>query len=136
MERRPTLLLTHPVHGRPGSSSAVNVSSRTGGIVAASVLTVPPLTACSTSSGSAAGAAAVPSGGTSAAQGTQALQHLDVTSSAALATTPGTVVLDVRTAEEFATGHLAGARNVDFRAADLTGGITAWSAAGKPLTTP
>jgi rhodanese-related sulfurtransferase len=159
----------------------VNTWSRTAGTVAASALTVLTLAACSTSSGSAAGTAngsstATPSGGASAAQGAQAPQHLDVTGFAVLTMTPGTVVLDVRTPEEFATGHLAGARNVDFRAADfttriaaldrattyavychsgnrsgqalqamtgtgfthladLTGGITAWSAAGKPLTT-
>ncbi|NVO84424.1 rhodanese-like domain-containing protein [Hymenobacter terrestris] len=32
---------------------------------------------------------------------------------------PNVVLLDVRTPEEFATGHLPGAGNVDFRAPDL-----------------
>jgi len=104
------------------------------------------------------------------------VKHLDVADFAALAATPGTVVLDVRTPAEFATGHLAGARNLDLRAVDfdtrlaaldrgisyavychsgnrsgqaldrmkaagfthvgdLSGGVTAWASAGKPLTT-
>jgi rhodanese-related sulfurtransferase len=139
------------------------------------------LAACSTSSGTAAGTSTgAPMSGTAAsvpaAQGPQASQHLDVTGFAALTATPGTVVLDVRTPEEFSAGHLAGARNLDIRAADfqtrisaldrgstyavychsgnrsgqalqmmtaagfthvtdLSGGITAWAAAGKPVTT-
>lgn len=37
---------------------------------------------------------------------------------AALASKPGVVLLDVRTAEEFAAGHLTGARLLDVEAAD------------------
>ncbi|MEV0895693.1 rhodanese-like domain-containing protein [Actinoplanes sp. NPDC049802] len=89
---------------------------------------------------------------------------------------PGIVLLDVRTAEEFAGGHLAGAINLDVEAADfatrvaeldrsksyavycrtgrrsgvaaeqlhaagvtevidLDGGVTAWTASGRALTT-
>jgi rhodanese-related sulfurtransferase len=99
-----------------------------------------------------------------------------VSAFAALVAAPSTVVLDVRTPSEFATGHLTGAHLLDIRAtdfdsqigaldknatyavychsgnrsgqaiermkaagfthvADLAGGITAWSAAGRPVTT-
>lgn len=101
--------------------------------------------------------------------------HLDVAAFGTLASAPGTILLDVRTPDEFATGHLQGARNIDFRAADfddqlakldrnatyavychsgnrsgqalqkmtsagfthaadLAGGITAWSQAGQAVT--
>jgi phage shock protein E len=159
----------------------VNAWPRPAGIAPATVLTVLALAACSATSSSAAGTGAdtstvTPSVGVSVPRDTQAPRHLDVTGFATLAATPGTVVLDVRTPEEFATGHLAGARNLDIRAADfstllatldrtatyavychsgnrsgqalqamtttgfthiadLTGGITAWTAAGKPVTT-
>ena len=39
--------------------------------------------------------------------------------------TPGTVVLDVRTPAEFATGHLPRARNIDFEASDFATRIAA-----------
>ncbi|MEI2774653.1 MAG: rhodanese-like domain-containing protein [Tetrasphaera sp.] len=37
----------------------------------------------------------------------------------------GTVILDVRTHEEFATGHLAGARNIDVGSPDFTETVAA-----------
>ena len=39
--------------------------------------------------------------------------------------TPGTVVLDVRTPAEFATGHLPQAQNIDFEASDFATRIAA-----------
>ncbi|MBO3269561.1 MULTISPECIES: rhodanese-like domain-containing protein [Hymenobacter] len=41
------------------------------------------------------------------------------TETAALLQKPDVVVLDVRTPEEYADGHLAGARNIDFKAPDF-----------------
>lgn len=38
---------------------------------------------------------------------------------------PKVVVLDVRTPEEFAKGHIAGAKNVDFKAADFAEKVSA-----------
>jgi len=104
------------------------------------------------------------------------IRHLDVDTFAALVATKATVVLDVRTAQEFGTGHLPSAKNVDVnaadfdtrlasldkattyavychsgnrsgqalqrmatagftRVADLSGGITAWTSAGRATTT-
>jgi rhodanese-related sulfurtransferase len=39
--------------------------------------------------------------------------------------TPGTIVLDVRTPAEFATGHLPGAQNIDIEGPDFASGIAA-----------
>lgn len=47
-------------------------------------------------------------------------QDLDPQAFAARASTPGVVILDVRTPEEFATGHLPGAINIDVEAPDFT----------------
>ncbi len=52
-------------------------------------------------------------------------QNLDPQAFAARASTPGVVILDVRTPEEFATGHLPGAINIDVEAADFTNQIAA-----------
>ena len=38
---------------------------------------------------------------------------------------PQIVVLDVRTPEEFAVGHIAGAKNIDFKAADFAEKVAA-----------
>lgn len=38
---------------------------------------------------------------------------------------PKIIVLDVRTPEEFAAGHIAGAKNVDFKAADFAAKVAA-----------
>jgi len=76
------------------------------------------LGACSTTTStttSDAGTAA----GSPAASAAVSAQHLDAAAFADLAAAPGTVLLDVRTPEEFAAGHLEGARNVNFQAADF-----------------
>lgn len=44
---------------------------------------------------------------------------VDAATTAKLIREPGVVLLDVRTPAEFATGHLEGAQNLDFRAPDF-----------------
>ena len=49
-----------------------------------------------------------------------AIQHVDATGGEKLlGEKKGTVVLDIRTAKEFAAGHIAAARNLDFYASDF-----------------
>ena len=49
-----------------------------------------------------------------------AIQHVDAAGGEKLlGEKQGTVVLDIRTAKEFAAGHIAAARNLDFYAADF-----------------
>ena len=142
------------------------------GVALAAVILGLALGACSSdSSGPTAS-----SGSPAPAAVVEGIRHLDVEGFAALAATPATVLLDVRTVEEFAAGHLPGAKNLDIRAADfdaqlaaldktttyvvychsgnrsgqalqrmgaagftrvadLSGGITAWTAAGRATTT-
>jgi len=47
---------------------------------------------------------------------------------------PGFVILDVRTAAEFAAGHIATARNIDFYAPDISAQIAALDHAATYLT--
>lgn len=140
---------------------------RTGSAIAALALGL-TLGACSSSgTGTSGTPAVVPVDGG---------KHLDVSGFATLAASPSTVLIDVRTRDEFTAGHLRGARNIDFRAADfdarlaaldkaatyavychsgnrsgqalqrmatvgftqvadLSGGVTAWISAGRPVTT-
>lgn len=67
------------------------------------------LTGCGSSSGSAGSSVTAVDG----------VKHLGVDDFASLASTPGVVVLDVRTPEEFASGHLANATVLDFRGPDF-----------------
>ena len=48
-------------------------------------------------------------------------QHVDVAEFAAAAAVPGVMIVDVRTPEEFAAGHLLGAVNADVNSADFAG---------------
>ena len=47
------------------------------------------------------------------------IEHVDPAGAAKLVTDKKVVVLDVRTPKEYETGHIAGAKNVDFNAADF-----------------
>lgn len=78
------------------------------------------LAACSSGGGAggvsgATAASSVPTNGAT----------LDAPAFAAALKRPGTVVLDVRTADEFASGHLAGAHNLDVNAADFAAKVGA-----------
>jgi phage shock protein E len=48
-----------------------------------------------------------------------AVKHVDAKAAAALVQEKKATVLDVRTAGEFAEGHIAGAKNLDFNGADF-----------------
>lgn len=69
------------------------------------------------------------SGGTSAPVGTvttvSGVQHLGTADFASLMAAPGTVLIDVRTPEEFASGHLDGATNIDLRSPDFATQVAA-----------
>lgn len=63
---------------------------------------------------------AVPAGSLAGCSSEQAdPDTLDIEAFATLAESPGTVLLDVRTPQEFATGHLRNAVNIDFNAPDF-----------------
>ena len=47
------------------------------------------------------------------------VSHVDPVGATKLLSTKKVVILDIRTPEEFTAGHLAGAKNVDFKAADF-----------------
>lgn len=63
------------------------------------------------------------SAGPTATAAPAAGSSLDASAFAAAARLPGTVLLDVRTAEEFAAGHLPGALNIDAESPDFAAGI-------------
>jgi phage shock protein E len=50
---------------------------------------------------------------------TAVIETVDPARASQIAAEPGTVVLDIRTPEEFATGHVAGAVDIDFYATDF-----------------
>ena len=51
--------------------------------------------------------------------------HINVAEAQKLIADKKVVVLDIRTPEEFAAGHIAGATNINFRAADFEKALTA-----------
>ena len=81
--------------------------------VALAVAAVTGISACSSSPPAASS--------TSTATGA----HLSASDFSTAMKAPGTVVLDVRTPAEFATGHLPGAQNIDIEGADFATRIAA-----------
>ena len=62
---------------------------------------------------------------TGCSAGASAGEKLDVATFLAKASSPGVVVIDVRTPDEFAAGHLAGAVNIDVEGPDFDARIAA-----------
>jgi len=83
-------------------------------LLAALVVAAIALTGCTAT----AGAPGTTAAGAASSSGALA-ETLDADAFAALVATPGVVVLDVRTPEEFAQGHLEGALNIDVSAPDF-----------------
>ena len=78
-------------------------------------------TACSTATDAPTVAAEAPA---------FASQHVDAAAFAAAAAEPGVTILDVRTPEEYAAGHLVGAVNVDVSSTDFAELVSALDPAG------
>ncbi len=76
---------------------------------------VPALSGCATSGPSGPTGASLVAASVAPANGAE----LDAATFAAAIKRPGTVVLDVRTPQEYAAGHLEGARLLDISAADF-----------------
>ncbi|MBI1349515.1 MAG: rhodanese-like domain-containing protein [Actinomycetales bacterium] len=57
-------------------------------------------------------------------------ERVDVSTFAGVVTSPGVTVIDVRTPEEFAAGHIAGAVNIDVQGPDFASQIGGLDAAG------
>ena len=93
---------------------------RTVTLVLSALLAVVGLSACSDSD-PAVSATAGPVATTHHAAGSE----LDAADFAAALKAPETVILDVRTAEEFAGGHIPGAVNIDVQSPDFAGQVAA-----------
>lgn len=65
--------------------------------------------------------------------GAGGIRLVDATEARALAEAPGVTIIDVRTPEEFATGHLAGAELIDVSAPGFAEAIRAFDPAGRYL---
>ncbi len=85
------------------------------------------LTGCSSRST----ASAQESAGTSASAVAAGPGRVDVAQFASVITRPGVQIIDVRTPEEFASGHIAGAVNIPVQAADFAAQIGALDPAGE-----
>jgi phage shock protein E len=106
------LIIASPTSRRAAGATALALATAVAlsGCGGSSTAEAPPAAAASTSSAAPMGPQAAT--GTAAAS-VPAGSHLGPRAFAAAASRPGTVILDVRTAEEFAAGHLPGAMNAD-----------------------
>lgn len=97
--------------------------ARTGRLALVSALAVASiaLAGCSGGEGSEASVTAGPTAVTAPARGAE----LDAAGFAAALKLPGTTIIDVRTPEEFAQGHLPGAVNIDISSADFGARVAA-----------
>jgi phage shock protein E len=85
-----------------------------------------PIAALALAVAAAIGISACSSGATATSSTSPATgQHLDATAFSAAMKAPRTIVLDVRTPAEFATGHLPQARNIDIEAPDFATRVAA-----------
>jgi rhodanese-related sulfurtransferase len=86
------------------------------------VTAITGISACSSSTP----ASTLPSSSTSASGSTSSTgQHLAAGEFSTAATKPGTIVLDVRTPAEYASGHLPKAQNIDIEGSDFATRIAA-----------
>ncbi len=149
---------------------AIRRAARIAGGIALVAAVAIGATGCSSSDPETSG------GSTQVAGAGAAVRHLDPAAFAEAMQQPGTVLVDVRTPQEYEAGHLPKATNIDMEAADfaqriakldksasyalychsgrrsgiaadqmqaagftkvvdLAGGVTAWTAAGRALTT-
>lgn len=89
--------------------------------IAAAALTVAAITGASACSASPPASSPPASSPTSAAAG----RHMSASDFSTALKEPGTIVLDVRTPAEFASGHLPQARNLDIEGSSFATGIAA-----------
>lgn len=85
--------------------------------LALALVVAPGIAACSS------GSAAAPPAPSAPASQPNAPVRVDVPTWMGVAMSPGTVVIDVRTPEEFAAGHVQGSLNIPVESADFAQGI-------------
>jgi len=97
----------------------VSVARRPAVPLSTGLLLLVTLTGCGSGNSVSAPTTSSVSGSPGAVATVGAAQHLDVSAFQALVGKPDVVVLDVRTPEEFAQGHIMTAVNLDVTAADF-----------------
>lgn len=98
--------------------------------IAAAAVLVLGVTGCSSDDGEGSKPAPSASSEGGARASVAAVEHLDPKAFAARIAQPGVVVLDVRTPQEYAEGHLANAKNIDIQASDFGQRIAALDKSG------